>query len=358
MRGNGAPTCSLTNFANCERRTTSVNDYPDGRSYYEAWDMGGNIREWAADWYEPLYNVENPVADPLGPDLGEKRSVRSAGFTDSANITIAAHRFSLNPEETLPDLGFRCIVEDPTAFAPWCEIIGYAGTNPDGTPGSCNPQVKCNDVNITAVGECGPQTNFATAYTIVTFELSNTPPDAWTYDAPGCSPIAGEQTPTKDKYLCLPPGPAGPATATGTCSDISSCVATCPVNYNKVGDTCVWNGGSYGSTECLPGSTYDPLTQCCSATPGSAADLSLCPAGYFDVGGVCVPNPKGVVDALDVAIGFDSCNPDTGGKDPGDDPGDDPGGGDPGGCSITTCSGRTQFCSSTCSCIPSTSNCP
>lgn len=330
--GNGGPSCSLTNYALCKGQPTSVNDYPTGKSYYEAWDMAGNVREWVADWYSPVYNVESPVADPLGPELGDKRSVRSSSYADSANITIAAHRFSLVPTATSEDLGFRCVINEPdpsALFAPWCELVGYAGTGPDGSPGSCTPEVKCNDVSVTVVPECDPQTN--NSFTIVTFEKTGTPPDDWTYDAPGCSPIPGEP----DKFLCVPPGPAGPATVTGSCTDAAGCAATCPMHYNKVGDKCVWDGSGTAGTDCLPGSTYDPLTQCCSATSGSSADLGLCPAGFFDLNGVCVPNPKGIVDSESEPINIiPSCVvPTDDPNNPGDDPGDP--GDDPGGCSLT-----------------------
>ncbi|GAB1472449.1 hypothetical protein MASR2M66_33270 [Chloroflexota bacterium] len=322
--GDNAPACGLTNYANCKGKTTLINDYPDGKSFYELWDMSGNVREWVADWYEPLYNVENPVADPLGPALGEKRSVRGAGFADSANSTIAAHRFSLNPDENLPDLGFRCVVEgDPSEkFAPWCEMVGYAGMGPDGSPANCMPEVKCNDVSVTVSPNCNPQTN--TPYTVVTFQLSGTPPDAWTYAAPGCNPVPGEQTATKDKYLCTPPGPVGPATASGSCTDVLSCASTCPLHYNKSGDACVWDGSGTAGTECLPGSTYDPLTQCCSALSGEGTDFNLCPAGFYFLSGVCVPNPKGVADNISVDITLiPSCQAPTDKPDD-DDPGSTP----------------------------------
>lgn len=349
--GNGAPNCSLTNYALCKGQTTSVNDYPEGKSYYEAWDMSGNAREWVADWYSPVYNVENPVADPLGPDMGQKKSVRGSSYADSANMTIAAHRFSLDPEETSEDLGFRCVigeVDPSTLFAPWCELTGYAGMGPDGTPGSCMPDTKCNDVSITVNQECNPQTY--TPYTIVTFNLSNNPPDGWTYDAPGCNSI--DQTPTKDKFLCTPPG-GGTATATGSCTDTASCVATCPMHYNKVGDKCVWDGSGTSGTDCLPGATYDPLTQCCTAAPGSGVDFGFCPAGYYELNGVCLPSPKGIAPAVPTVsanIGFATCTPPTDKPgEPGDDP-DEPGETpDPGGC-VDPGNCQYGFSTVTCSC--------
>ncbi|MBK8421621.1 MAG: SUMF1/EgtB/PvdO family nonheme iron enzyme [Anaerolineales bacterium] len=34
----------------CEGKTTAVNNYTNGISYYGAFDMSGNAREWVADW--------------------------------------------------------------------------------------------------------------------------------------------------------------------------------------------------------------------------------------------------------------------------------------------------------------------
>ncbi len=316
--GDNSPACVLLNSVACRNRTSFINQYQDGQSYYEAWDMAGNVREWVADWYSPLYNVENPVADPLGPELGEKRSVRGSSYKDkTANLSILAQRFSLDPEANQEDLGFRCIVEDPTQFAPWCETLAYAGTGPYGTEANCTPEVKCNSVSVLVSPQCNRQTY--TPFTIVTVNLGDTPPDAWSYDVPGCSAIPGEQTAVKDKFTCLP-GDVGPASVQGSCVDTVSCVSACPPNYDKVGDSCIWDGSGTSGTECLPGATYDPLTQCCSALPGSGVNFGLCPAGTFPLDGVCVPNPNAVVDSVVQAVNFIGCSPP---EIPGDDPGDD-----------------------------------
>ena len=92
-------------------KAIDINSYPAGVSYYGLWDMSGNVSEWVADWYRNDYFASAPGSDPLGPDLGEKRSVRSSNFADGGDFTISAHRSSLRPEESLPGLGFRCVVD-------------------------------------------------------------------------------------------------------------------------------------------------------------------------------------------------------------------------------------------------------
>lgn len=318
--GDEAPVCDLLNFKFCEGKTTAVNDYTNGISYYGAFDMSGNAREWVADWYSPTYYSEAPVVDPLGPTLGEKRSVRGSSFQDSADPSISAHRFSLVPTENLNDLGFRCVVEDPTYFAPMCEQLGYIGTGPLGEPANCTPDIRCNDVNISQAPNCTGKPYYI-PYTIVTFSLSDTPPDAWTYDVPGCSsPVAGEL----NKFQCDLPGPYT-ASAEGSCVDMTSCVSDCPANYARVKDTCVWDGSKTGGTACFGSATYDPLNSCCSAAPDSVLSFELCPPGFYRFGDACVIF-AGVIDSELQAVLFDTqnCHPPVRTTPK---PNDDPGGG-------------------------------
>lgn len=302
--GDGAPSCSLLNYKFCVSKTTWVNEYKDGISYYGAFDMSGNAREWVADWYSPSYNVESPVPDPLGPELGEKRSVRGSSYQDSADPSLSAHRFSLDPNETLPDLGFRCVVEDPTYFAPWCEQLISFGAVPNASQPNCAPLVKCNDVSISQAPNC---TENYSPYTIVTIDAANIPPNLYSSEVVGCAQDP-EGNGNLNKYLCYP-GSVGPAKAVGSCNlEVSGSCGTCPANYKNVGDKCVWDGSSANGRACLPGSSYDPLTMCCTAFSGSGA-FGLCPAGTYPLNGACVDTPKAVIDTAVQDILFDKCSP-------------------------------------------------
>jgi len=47
------PDCDLLNYGDCENPALSeVYEYPEGRSYYHAFDLAGNTYEWVFDLYE------------------------------------------------------------------------------------------------------------------------------------------------------------------------------------------------------------------------------------------------------------------------------------------------------------------
>jgi len=320
--GDGAPACDLLNFQSCVGKTTKVTEYKNGISYYSALDMAGNAREWVADWYAPDYYNSSVGENPLGPDFGEKRSVRGSSYQDGSESVFPSNRFSLDPTLTLPDLGFRCVVEEPVHFAPACEILAYNGLDINGQPDNCMTQVDCNTVSVTQNALCS---GTYLPYTIVTFKVDNTPPDNWTFDAPGCTLLSGETS----KFECKP-GEVGPLIATGSCTvNENSCASACPQGYIQDGNTCIWGGtpDTLTGTACLPGMTYDTNTQCCSANPGTANTLPLCPAGTTPVDGVCVGSPSGELSTVNENVLFNSCEP------PKDRPEDDPGG-DPSGCTV------------------------
>lgn len=347
--GDEAPSCGLLNFKSCKGVPLDIQSYPEGVSYYGLFDMAGNVREWAADWYSPTYYTDGPVEDPLGPQLGDKRSVRSNSYVDGADESFSAHRFSLRPQESLPDLGFRCVVENPVELAPMCNQLAYYGTGPDGAESNCTPSVQCNDVSIGFGKDC----QGTSATTIVTFTVSNTPPDGWTHSADGCIDEGGDAT--YHKYSCTPG--QGPASTTGSCMDASGCDPSCPAHYVLDGDTCKWDGSGTEGEQCLEGMTYDVVNQCCTATPGSGVDFAVCPAGYYPFNGACVKDPAGIVDNELKAVQFLTC---TGGDTPCDplkdptcqpdcDPQTDPNC-QPSGCPVQSCPTYLSWDSTQCCC--------
>ncbi len=82
--------------------TSPVGTYETGRSPSGAYDMGGNVWEWTADWFSPDYVRFG------GPNEGDERVVRGGSWFDMGNFTGTSIRFSAPPEDAGDTTGFRC----------------------------------------------------------------------------------------------------------------------------------------------------------------------------------------------------------------------------------------------------------
>ena len=299
--GDATPSCDLANIANCVRKTTTVKEYPQGQSYYEALDMSGNAYEWVADWYSRTYYGESPVDDPLGPDTGNQRSVRSNAFDSPAYESESARRFSAKPNDARPNLGFRCVVEDPTYFAPYCQIAVVYGQDAfSGVPVGGSPSSEvCPAIDIT-------QNSYCQGAVPVTNVVFTGLPGA-TIDPNGCDPTADPAL-----FVCQ---------SNGTVAIKAECQQTlpgdpsCPPGYTQNGSTCEANGGQGA---CLPGFNFDPANQCCTAQSGQGDSFTLpvCPVGTYYLSGqnVCVPYPAQGIVSMTETIGFSNCQPGGGGN--------------------------------------------
>jgi formylglycine-generating enzyme required for sulfatase activity len=88
--------------------TWPVATKPEGVSPYGAYDMAGNVAEWVADLYDPLYYQSAPGRDPTGPTAGEMRVYRGGGYFDSPVELRASYRARNAPGMRNGALGFRC----------------------------------------------------------------------------------------------------------------------------------------------------------------------------------------------------------------------------------------------------------
>jgi formylglycine-generating enzyme required for sulfatase activity len=99
----------------CVGDTSRVGDYPTGASPYGAMDMGGNIREWVHDWYDPDYYSVSPYSNPQGAIRGwwGYRVLRGGGWRTSSWAAHTASRAWDRPDDPSNEIGFRCVTSSP-----------------------------------------------------------------------------------------------------------------------------------------------------------------------------------------------------------------------------------------------------
>jgi hypothetical protein len=236
--------------------------------------------------------------------------VRSSSFNSEAGTVSPARRFFLKPEDYRPDLGFRCVVEAPVVYAPFCEqvyIPGYPENDQnDGTSSRDCPVPEFT----TYLGECADQkAQIGNGSVIITGG------EIVSVVAPDCvEAIPGT-------WFCT--GPQGSSVSLTAClacdaedEDGPSGVDCPPGTYDNGGGQCV---GRDDSVLCPNGYLFDASNQCCTAEPGIPypgcdpvgeylTHLNTCEQGSPPLGDSC-----GVI-----SVPLASCRqPDGGGGEPG-----------------------------------------
>lgn len=76
---------------------------------YGLFNLADNVHEWCLDFYDPRYYEVSPLANPRGPDSGERRASRGGSWRHQVVVTRSAARSSIPPGLQYADYGFRWV---------------------------------------------------------------------------------------------------------------------------------------------------------------------------------------------------------------------------------------------------------
>ncbi|WP_420642625.1 protein kinase domain-containing protein [Candidatus Leptofilum sp.] len=92
-----------------------VTSLPEGASPFGLHHMAGNVWEWVADGYDPIYYDRSPLENPTGADVGTTGDyvLRGGGYDSPAEELRTTNRASQRAPEfrQIPSVGFRCVTE-------------------------------------------------------------------------------------------------------------------------------------------------------------------------------------------------------------------------------------------------------
>jgi len=106
--GNEPPDCDRAQYGDCGGTTVPAGSRPAGASPYGVLDMAGNVWEWVADWYDPVYYETSPAQNPQGPDAGVRNVFRGGSWGYPPAFIRATDRARNRPTYAGFGLGFRC----------------------------------------------------------------------------------------------------------------------------------------------------------------------------------------------------------------------------------------------------------
>jgi formylglycine-generating enzyme required for sulfatase activity len=95
---------SLANYNEFVGDTSAVGSYPAGVSPYGLYDMGGNVSEWVADWFDRY--AESTVSQPCFGNTN--RVIRGGSWRDLGYYLRVSSRTCATPDKSGTNVGFRC----------------------------------------------------------------------------------------------------------------------------------------------------------------------------------------------------------------------------------------------------------
>lgn len=108
-----APPESLPDYANrWKSGPEPVSLY--GPNAYGLFNIGDNVHEWCADWYDAGYYKYSPERNPRGPSDGVRKASRGGSWRHHIKVSRSAARSSIPPEFQYADYGFRVACSSKT----------------------------------------------------------------------------------------------------------------------------------------------------------------------------------------------------------------------------------------------------
>jgi sulfatase modifying factor 1 len=74
---------------------------------YGLYNLGDNVHEWCADWYDASYYASSAERNPRGPVSGTRRASRGGSWRHHIKVSRTAARSSIPPAFKYTDYGFR-----------------------------------------------------------------------------------------------------------------------------------------------------------------------------------------------------------------------------------------------------------
>lgn len=85
---------------------------------YGLYNLGDNVHEWCADWYDAGYYAASPERNPQGPLSSSRRASRGGSWRHHIKVTRTAARSSIPPEFKYADYGFRVAASEDILLEP------------------------------------------------------------------------------------------------------------------------------------------------------------------------------------------------------------------------------------------------
>jgi formylglycine-generating enzyme required for sulfatase activity len=94
--------------------TEPVDEFPEGASPFNVYNMAGNVNEWVQDRFDGNFYANSPENNPVNLDSGSSQIYRGGSFDNSNGAFFATSRRYVVSANTFDvDIGFRCAQDVP-----------------------------------------------------------------------------------------------------------------------------------------------------------------------------------------------------------------------------------------------------